>query len=215
MALVPLLAKFGRQLGVRFKPEAPVDPELTRPPTSRPGDTIVVGYGRVGKVVCELLRKHDQPFVAVDLDALGVSRDRRQGHPVHYGDASNASFLKTCGIGAASAVIITINASETIDDIVGMVRQLRPDIPIFSRAKDASHARHLYGVGVTDAVPETIEASLQLSETALVGIGVPMGLVIASIHGKRDEFREELQSAARGVGLMGTHAVRPKSGVVP
>ena len=59
-----------------------------------------------------------------------------------------------------------------------------------------THARHLYAIGVTDAVPETIEASLQLSEAALVGLGVPTGPVIASIHEKRDEFRHELQEAA-------------------
>ena len=41
-------------------------------------------------------------------------------------------------------------------------------------------------------MPETIEASLQLSEALLVDVGVPMGLIIASIHEKRDEFRKEL-----------------------
>ena len=49
--------------------------------------------------------------------------------------------------------------------------------------------RGLYAIGVTDAVPETIEASLQLSEAALVGLGVPTGPVIASIHEKRSELR--------------------------
>ena len=68
---------------------------------------------------------------------------------------------------------------------------------IISRARDAAHARHLYAAGVTDAVPETIEASLQLSEAALLGLGQAAGLVIASIHEKRDEFRHELQQAAR------------------
>jgi CPA2 family monovalent cation:H+ antiporter-2 len=53
---------------------------------------------------------------------------------------------------------------------------------------------------VTDAVPETIEASLQLSEAALVGLGIPTGLVIASIHEKRDVFRNDLQGAARKAG---------------
>jgi CPA2 family monovalent cation:H+ antiporter-2 len=45
-------------------------------------------------------------------------------------------------------------------------------------------------------VPETIEASLQLSEATLVGLGLATGLVIASVHEKRDEFRRELQQAA-------------------
>ena len=67
---------------------------------------------------------------------------------------------------------------------------------VVSRARDADHARHLYAIGVTDAVPETIEASLLLSEAALIGLGVAMGTVIVSIHEKRDEFRRELQQAA-------------------
>jgi len=76
------------------------------------------------------------------------------------------------------------------------VRSLRSDIVIVARARDAEHASHLYELGVTDAVPETIEASLQLSEAALVGLGVPTGPVIASIHEKRDEYRVVLQAAA-------------------
>ena len=67
---------------------------------------------------------------------------------------------------------------------------------IVARAHDAQHARHLYTLRVTDTVPETIEASLQLAESALVGLGVPMGLVIASIHERREAVRHELQAAA-------------------
>ncbi len=44
-------------------------------------------------------------------------------------------------------------------------------------------------------MPETVEASLQLSEAVLVDLGVPMGYVIASIHEKRDEFRKRLVAA--------------------
>lgn len=74
---------------------------------------------------------------------------------------------------------------------------------VVSRARDAEHARHLYQIGVTDAVPETIEASLLLSEAALIGLGVAMGLVVASIHEKREEFRHELQQAAGGAQPVG------------
>jgi K+:H+ antiporter len=88
--------------------------------------------------------------------------------------------------------------------------RLRPDILIVSRARDATHARHLYLKGVTDAVPETIEASLQLSEAALVGLGLATGQVIASIHEMRDEFRKELQDAASQAGIETTRSIRAK-----
>jgi CPA2 family monovalent cation:H+ antiporter-2 len=81
---------------------------------------------------------------------------------------------------------------EGVEAIVGVARELRPGLTIVARARDDRHAQRLYDLGATDAVPETIEASLQLSEAVLVEIGVPMGLVIASIHERRDEFRAAL-----------------------
>jgi CPA2 family monovalent cation:H+ antiporter-2 len=80
-----------------------------------------------------------------------------------------------------------------------------------SRARDEGHARHLYSLGATDAVPETTEASLQLSEAALVGLGVATGLAIASIHEKRDEIRHALQDAAHQAGRGSIHAVKAKT----
>ena len=80
-----------------------------------------------------------------------------------------------------------------------------------SRARDADHASHLYALGATDAVPETIEASLQLSEAALVGLGIAVGPVIASIHEKRDEIRHTLQEAALKAGQTSSRAVRAKT----
>lgn len=88
---------------------------------------------------------------------------------------------------------------------------MRPDILIVSRARDEAHASHLYSLGATDAVPETIEASLQLSEAALVGLGRPTGPVIASIHEKRDEFRRRMQQAARQAGRDSTRSIRSKT----
>ena len=122
----------------------------------------MVGYGRVGKVVCALLKEHGISYIAADSDAATVTRDRRDGHDVYYGDAADPRFLETCGLATAAGVIITIHTQSLIDDVVEHVRAMRPDILIVSRARDADHARHLYSLGATDAVPETVEASLQL-----------------------------------------------------
>jgi CPA2 family monovalent cation:H+ antiporter-2 len=172
---------------------------------------IVVGYGRVGKVVCQLFKQHGVPYVATDSDAATVTRDRRAGDEVYFGNAANLEFLKACGLAHATGLIITINAHDVIDDIVTKVRAVRPDILVVARARDAAHARHLYSVGASDAVPETIEASLQLSEAALVGLGVPTGYAIASIHDLREVYRRELQAAAQTAGLDRTHAIRGSS----
>src|SRR5690606_38336903 len=76
------------------------------------------------------------------------------------------------------------------------VRSWVPSLPIIAGARDAAHAAELYKAGATDAVPETLESSLQLSEAALVDLGVAMGPVIASIHENRDEMRRTIKEAA-------------------
>jgi CPA2 family monovalent cation:H+ antiporter-2 len=165
------------------------------PPEDIEPHAIVVGCGRVGELVAEMLRAHGVPHVVTERNPAAVARGRARGHDVFFGDAKNPLFLRRCGLATARALIITIRARGEIDDIIAVARGLRPELMIVSRARDADHARHLYAEGVSDAVPETIEASLQLSEAALVGIGIPTGPVIASIHDKRDEFRRQLQQA--------------------
>jgi monovalent cation:H+ antiporter-2, CPA2 family len=211
MLLTPMLSFVGRRFAARLGQSGAVAPELAVRPLGAQNHAIVVGYGRVGKVVCALLKEHGIPYIAADLDAPAVTRDRREGHDVYYGDASDLRFLETCGLATAAGVIITIHTQSAIDDIVAEVRSMRPDVLIVSRARDEVHASHLYSLGATDAVPETVEASLQLSEAALVGLGRPTGPVIASIHEKRDEFRRTLQQAARQAGRETTRSIRSKT----
>jgi len=211
MALTPLLASVARRLRSVWATARPRDPELAVRPPGGEKHAIVVGYGRVGKVVCSLLKQHGMRYIAVDYDASSVARDRREGDMVYYGNAADPAFLQTCGLMKATGLIITIHSQSVIDKVVDYVRAIRPDILIVSRARDAEHARHLYAIGASDAVPETIEASLQLSEAALVGLGVATGLAIASVHEKRDEFRHALQQAAQNAGREEFHAVKAKT----
>ena len=211
MAITPLLSAAGRRFASRLRAAGAAPSELMVRPSEGGKHAIVVGYGRVGKVVCALLKQHGISYIAADSDAHTVTHDRRDGHDVYYGDAADPKFLEICGLANAAGVIITIHDRDLIGAVVQHVRAMRPDILIVSRARDADHARHLYRLGATDAVPETVEASLQLSEAALVGLGVPAGPAIASIHETRDEFRRALQQAAREAGLNKIHSVRAKT----
>jgi CPA2 family monovalent cation:H+ antiporter-2 len=211
MVLIPLFGALARRLEARAIGRKPLDPELRVAPAPTQKHAIIVGHGRFGQVVADLLRAHKIPYIATDNDAISVSRNRKAGGDLYYGEATDPAFLNACGLAEASGVIITIHSQAAIDEVVRIVRAARPDIPIVSRARDEAHARHLYAIGVTDAVPETIEASLQLSEAALVGIGVPMGKVIASIHDKRDDFRRDIQRAATAAGQTGAYSLKAKS----
>jgi len=191
MVAIPALAALGARTPRRVARD---DADLAEiaPPGDEAGRVIIIGHGRVGKLVADLLDWHKKPFIAVDGDAALVRRDRATRSNVYWGDATKLEFLRKCDIAHASALVVTLDAPHACERVVELARKERPDLTIVARARDAHHATHLYELGATDAIPETVEASLQLSEAVLVDIGVPMGFVIASIHEKRDEFRKML-----------------------
>ena len=194
MMCIPLLAALGLRIAGR---NAGGVSEAPHAPGAAPdGRILVVGYGRVGRLVGEMLDRHGLPWSAIDQDASVVARGRKSGRVLYFGDASRPGFLERCGLEGARALVITADAdgddAGAVEALVASVRDRRPDLAIFARARDSQQALRLYELGVTDAVPETVEASLQLSEAVLVGVGAPVGPVIASIHERRDEFRREL-----------------------
>jgi CPA2 family monovalent cation:H+ antiporter-2 len=172
---------------------------------------LIVGYGRVGQMIGDMLKEHGISFAAIDADASLVARSRREGVAVWYGDAARTDMLQRLGLGEAQAVIVTMDAPGKVDEVASCVRALRSDVILIARARDEKHAARLYQLGVTDAVPETTEASLQLAENALVDLGVPMGLVLASIHQKREDFRKVFQAARPEGRTRPTRALRARS----
>ena len=192
MFCIPLLAAAGAALGRR--PSKAVGPTLPDPGQAGVPKVLVVGYGRVGKLVAEMLTRHRIAWTAIERVPKLIEAGRRAGHDVFFGDASRAELLQRLGLDDVRALVVTMDSPEATEAVVVNARELRPDLTIVARARDAQQAKRLYELGASDAVPETIEASLQLSEALLVGIGIPAGAVIASIHQRRDEFRKELNN---------------------
>ncbi|HKR92604.1 NAD(P)-binding protein, partial [Novosphingobium sp.] len=127
-----------------------------------------------------------------DSDTDAVTEGRRRGYAVTFGNAVRGDAMQRLGAADAAAVILTMDEPVAAQRIVRKLRVQFPDLPIIARARDAEHAALLYRAGATHAVPETLESSLQLSEAALVETGVALGPVIASVHEKRDEFRDAI-----------------------
>ncbi|MBO1020217.1 cation:proton antiporter [Methylobacterium sp. SD274] len=193
MIAIPGLASLARRLGKRMSRSNLGRARAEPVPDKQQNRVIIAGYGRVGRQVGEMLARHKIPYLALDADAARVSEHRRLGNPVYFGDSSNPELLRRCDIANARALVVTLDNPRAVEAVVEAARAERRDITIVARARDARHATALYELGVDDAVPETIEASLQLSEAVLVDVGVPMGLVIASIHERRDEYRAMLK----------------------
>jgi CPA2 family monovalent cation:H+ antiporter-2 len=197
MAAVPLLSRLGQRLAARMpdKTQAELAPPASLPDRFAPC-VIVAGFGRVGQTVASMLERHEIPYLAIDGDVDRVASQARLGRRVYYGDLTNDGILRGLHFDTAKALVVTIDDPATADTLVASARADSKDLLIVSRAKDGFHASRLYTLGVTDAVPETIEASLQLSEAVLVDLGIPMGKVIASIHERRAELQADIRSRA-------------------
>jgi CPA2 family monovalent cation:H+ antiporter-2 len=189
LTITPLLAGLGRLIGRRM------DPAPALPDAVEDGDeprAIIIGCGRVGRLVADMLRYHGKPYIVIDADADTAERSRREGYNAVFANGARTEALERLGVATAPAVILTMDEPVLAQRITRKLRSAYPGLPIIARARDPQHAGDLYRSGATTAVPETLESSLQLSEAVLVDLGVAMGPVIASIHEKRDEFRETI-----------------------
>ncbi len=191
LTVTPILAWLGRRVGRSVDQEAAArDADVDLDPAE--SRAIIVGCGRVGRLVADMLDAHGKPYLAIDADADQVRQAVRLGMKARFADAARAETLARLGVERAPAVILTMDEPVGAQRLVRKLREQYPQLPIIARARDVSHAAALYRAGATHAVPETLESSLQLSEAVLVDLGVPMGYVLASIHEKRDEFRTRL-----------------------
>ncbi len=191
LTITPLLASLGRAMAKRVD-HAALSTEHHGPTE---GKTIIFGFGRVGQMVADMLTQHDRPYLAIDSDVDGFVASRNAGYSVLYGDVSRRELIEKLDLDRVAAVVLTMDDPVLTARIVRRLRKEYPSLPIIARARDKDHAAALYRAGVSDAIPETLEASLQLSEAVLVDIGVAMGPVIASIHEKRSELRADIMQA--------------------
>ncbi len=195
LTITPLLAKLGRFAGRQVEREAS-GPGVRTLQDEASAKVVVLGLGRVGQIIADMLEAHALDYVAIDSDVDSVFEARRAGYSVVFGDVARPELIGRLQQGRPSAVILTMDNPVLVARLAKRLRGIFPEIPIIARARDTSHAARLYKAGVTDAVPETLEASLQLAEAALVDLGIAMGPVIASIHEKRDELRAKIKTEA-------------------
>ncbi|MBO9711938.1 cation:proton antiporter [Sphingomonas sp.] len=195
LTATPLLATAGRLISRRIERNEGEQPGETEPGRESLG-TVVIGFGRVGRTVADMLKRHGLPYLGVDADIDNVNAARREGYSVLFGDVTRSELVDRLNLGHAKALILTMDDPVLTVRLTRRVRGWVPHIPIIARARDTAHAAELYKAGATDAVPETLESALQLSEALLVDLGIAVGPVIASIHEERDAMRKTIKEAA-------------------
>jgi CPA2 family monovalent cation:H+ antiporter-2 len=200
--ITPLLAKVGRGIGERLENRArrhaaaADDAALANLPGDARGRVIIAGFGRVGQQLAKLLDAQGIAWVAFENDARLVSRLHADGVPVWFGNAARPELLRRVHAGQAPAIVLTMDHPNSALQAVRGIRREFPHARLFVRSRDEQHARILKQAGASVVVPETLEASLQLSAFVLEAMGLDGAVVDRIVDHERDLFAAALVQAA-------------------
>jgi CPA2 family monovalent cation:H+ antiporter-2 len=197
MMVTPLLAIAARRLGDYLEP-LDHDGDTPEEEIAELRDHVIIGgFGRVGQTVARVLDSENVPWVALDTHGHIVTEHREAGRMVYFGDASRRELLERAGAKRARAFVVTLSRAEDIERMVKEVIGLRPKACIMARAKDTEHAARLTKLGCMGAVPEAVEASLQLAGRLLESLDFPEDVATQRIADIRSQEVAWLRNASK------------------
>lgn len=192
--VTPPLARLGKTIGDHYEngaERAAAESAHVQLASAR-GKVIIAGFGRVGRQLASLLKAQGMEYVAFETDARLVAKLRTEGLPVFFGDASRAELLQRVEADHSPAIVLTMDHPASALHAVRGIRREFPLVPLYARSRDISHARALKLAGATIVVPETLEASLQLSAFVLEAMGLDAAHVDRLVDSERAVFQASL-----------------------
>ncbi|MFV0664648.1 cation:proton antiporter [Denitromonas sp.] len=198
MLATPLIARIGQSVGnaIDRRTGQQADATQVTDVASMRNHVILAGYGRVGRLVGELLSDLGVAYCAIESSPAIVARYRARGLPVVFGDASNPEMLRRLHLDQAGAVILTMDQTAPAIHAVRGLRAMAPDIHVLARARDEKHALALRKAGADIVIPETLESSLQLAAGALARLGVPDEAARLLLERARDDRTHPLRNTS-------------------
>jgi len=166
MLATPLLVKLSDSLTHQKKSATPI-PKLP----SGKDHVIVIGYGRVGRTVCTMLKKFNIQYLVLESDLERVALGKQEGRSVFFGDATNIKLLEAAHVRDARLAVVAVHNVHNEKRVVSHLRTLNPELPIIARAWDLSSRDRLLKMGILEALPISIEGSLQMGVVVLKQLG--------------------------------------------
>ena len=154
---------------------------------------IICGFSRVGQTVARFLKPEAIDYIAIESNPILVQEGKAAGEPILFGHVKQKDILKCAGVERARLVIITFTEFEQTQIVIDAIKQVAPEVKILIRTKDDSQLERLKELGVTEVVPETLEASLMLVSHVLSMSGVPMSRIIRRVSTERHNRYQLLQ----------------------
>lgn len=182
MGLTPTLISLGQRIEDYLYPKD--EDQLSELDADSDGiarHVLIIGCGRVGRVLARLLKTRDIPFIVLDDDAQQVARARAEGLPAYFADGSRPESFRAAHTEQACVAAVAMGSPHVTEKTVALLRQHYPDLKIFARAQDITHIGPLSRSGANAAIPEVLETGLRLSDHVLAACDVPQEEIDAEI----------------------------------
>jgi monovalent cation:proton antiporter-2 (CPA2) family protein len=161
------------------------------------GSVLLVGFGRFGQVVSQMLLPEGVEVTAIDNDLEMIEAAERFGFKVYFGDGSRLDVLRAAGAGQARLICVCVDRKETATHILEIARAAFPLARIYVRAFDRVHALELLDKAADFQIRETYESAIAFGKAALEGLELSPDRILeleAEVRGRdRDRFALQQQ----------------------
>ncbi|MEQ1868723.1 MAG: cation:proton antiporter [Vicinamibacterales bacterium] len=164
-------------------------PALPPTPLSRRNHVVIIGSGRVGTHIAEVLGSLGVERLVIESQSEAIDALARQGVPTLFGDAANSELLSHAGLEHARALIVTVPDESVAAIAVASARARAPHLHIVARASTRDGGRHLSALGANEIVRPEFEGSVQVLRRTLLHLGFPTRRIQEYVDViRRDEF---------------------------
>lgn len=193
MALTPLVELVYR----KAVPEEEVSRDGIEDADGLTGSVLLIGFGRFGQVISQLLLLRDVDVTIIDSDPEMIRSASKFGFKIYYGDGTRLDVLRASGAQNARAIAVCVDKRESATKVAELVKSEFPQAKLLVRAYDRTHARELIKQGVDFQMREMLESAILFGEQTLREIGVEEDDVklIAKEIRRRDAHRLDLEVA--------------------
>ena len=174
-------------LSKRWFKHEPLD-TINYPKSGLRNHVIIVGGGRVGFRIAQVLKRLSVPMLIIEFDQLRVERAKHADIPVIYGDASHEVVLEAAETPSARLLIITSPEVVIAQAIVENARKVNSEIKVVARAPGVEFLEEFKKLNISEVVIPEFEAGLEMARKALVHLHIPA----AKIQHYTESLRQDL-----------------------
>lgn len=186
MMITPLIINFQEKIVYGLIVKFPMPRKIRRKLLKKPKDVgyhnitqeikdhlIIIGYNLVAKSIILIAKKHQIPYIVIDLNPEKVKELSNRGEPVIYGDAESDEVLHHAHLSNANVVVIALKETDIAQKLVHHIRKLSWQTYIIARTPFYKNQKEIIDAGANFVVADELEGGFQVLSSALAYYDVP------------------------------------------